>query len=144
MVGFCSGGFAAEAELAPGATSTRLTGVQANKLAGDATADAIAIREAGIREGYFNTPFGPRKVDVVVLGDDVLGIESKVGRTALVRIRQELAKDLWLRRQGQIDRLRWEFSPNEAGELGPNGPLLQKLQKHGVEVRINQANPTMY
>ena len=68
--------------VAPGATAP-LTGVQANRAAGDAAADAIAIREAGIREGYFNTVGGVRKPNVIVLGEDVLSIESKVGRTPL-------------------------------------------------------------
>lgn len=80
-----------------------------------------------------------------MLGEDVLGIESKVGKTYLdSRIRQELARDWWLLRQRQLDRVRWEFSPNELGELGPSAPLLQKLQKLGIEVRINPVSPTTY
>jgi hypothetical protein len=84
-------------------------------------------------------------VGLLVLGDDILGIESKVGRISLdPRIRQELARDWWLMRQGQLDRVRWEFSPNEAGQIGPTRPLFQKLHKLRFEVQINPENPTNY
>jgi len=114
-------------------------GVRINRAAGDAAADLIAIREAGFREGYFETVGGIRKPDVIVPGESILSIESKVGRTALdSRIRQELARDWWLRRQGQVDRVIWEFFPNEVGEVGPTAPLLRKLRKLEFDVKINR------
>jgi hypothetical protein len=112
--------------------------VQINRRIGNAASDAIALREAGIREGYFETVGGVRMVDVVSLADEVIAIESKVGRTSLhSRVRQELARDWWLLRQGQVDKVVWEFSPNAAGELGPTGPLKQMLENLGIETRIN-------
>jgi hypothetical protein len=114
--------------------------VQANKLAGDAVRDLIAAREApALTEQVFTTVGGVRRIDVLKVGDELVGIESKVGRTALdSRVRQELARDWWLRRQGQVDRIRWEFTPSSAtGAGGPTEPLLQKLQKLGFDVRIN-------
>jgi RHS repeat-associated protein len=118
----------------------RNTGVQANKLAGDSVRDLIAARETpALTEQTFTTVGGVRRVDVLKLGDELVSIESKVGKTALdSRVRQELARDWWLRRQGQVGRVVWEFTPSEAtGSGGPTAPLMQKLQKLGFEVRIN-------
>jgi hypothetical protein len=114
--------------------------VQANKLAGDAMRDVIAAREApALTEQTFTTVGGVRRIDVLKLGDELVGIESKVGRTSLdAAVRQELARDWWLVRQGQLDRVVWEFTPSQVtGAGGPTGPLLQKLQKLGFDVRIN-------
>jgi len=63
---------------------------------------------------------------VVKVGDKLVAIESKVGRADLTaRVRQELARDWWLRRQGQVDRVVWEFTPSEVtGAGGPTAPLL--------------------
>ncbi len=118
----------------------RTAGIQANKAAGDAVRDLIAAREApALTEQVFTTVGGVRRVDVLKLGDELVGIESKVGRTALdSRVRQELARDWSLRRQGQLDRVRWEFTPSgTTGAGGPTAPLLQKLQKLDFDVRIN-------
>lgn len=55
--------------------------VQANKAAGDAVRDAIALREApALVEQSFRTVGGIRKIDVLKVGDRLVGIESKVGR----------------------------------------------------------------
>jgi RHS repeat-associated protein len=116
-------------------------GVQANKAAGDAVRDAIAQREApALTEQVFNTVGGARRVDVLKLGDELVGIESKVGRTALdSRIRQELARDWWLQRQSKLDRVIWEFSRSErTGKIGPTSQLAEKLEKLGFETRINE------
>lgn len=118
----------------------RTAGVQANRAAGNAVRDLIAAREApALTEQVFNTVGGVRRVDVLKLGDELIGIESKVGRTALdSRVRQELARDWWLRRQGQVDQIMWEFTPSgTTGVGGPTAPLLQKLQKLDFGVRIN-------
>ena len=114
--------------------------MQANKVAGDAVRDLIAAREApALTERTFTTVGGVRRIDVLKLGDELVGIESKVGRTALdSRVRQELARDWWLRRQGQVDRVIWEFTPSgTTGVGGPTAPLLDKLQKLGFDVRVN-------
>jgi hypothetical protein len=116
------------------------SGVQANKAAGDAVRDLIAAREEmALVEQSFSTVGGMRRVDVLKLGQELISIESKVGRTALdARVRQELARDWWLRRQGQVDRVVWEFSPSDVtGKVGPSKPLLEMLNKLGFEVRIN-------
>ncbi len=114
--------------------------VQANKAAGDAVRDLIAAIEApALIEQSFTTVGGVRRIDVLKLGNELVGIESKVGRTVLdSRVRQELARDWWLRRQGQLDRVRWEFSPSDmTGKVGPTQQLLEKLHKLGFDVRIN-------
>lgn len=115
-------------------------GIQANKSAGDTIRDAIAAREApALIEQSYSTVGGIRRIDVLKLGDELLGIESKVGRTSLdSRVRQELARDWWLLRQGKLDRIRWEFSPSEVtGKVGPTKQLLEKLLGLGFDIIIN-------
>lgn len=133
---------AAEGEVSSSSalSASQTTGVQANKQAGDAVRDLIAAREApALTEQVFSTVGGVRRVDVLKLGDELVGIESKVRRTSLdSRVRRELARDWWLRRQGQVDRIQWEFTPSSTtGAGGPTQPLLEKLGKLGFDVRIN-------
>ena len=82
---------------------------------------------------------GIQRLDVLKLGDDLVAIESKVGKTALTsRVRQELARDWWLRRQDQVQRVVWEFSrSNVTGEIGATKSLPEKLKKLGIDVIIN-------
>jgi len=89
-----------------------------------------------LTEQTFTTVGGVRRVDVLKLRDDTLAIESKVGRTSLgSRERQELARDWWLRRQGQFGEVRWEFTPSTVTkEVGPTPALKQKLDKLCFEV----------
>jgi hypothetical protein len=82
-------------------TEAAKTGVQANRIAGNAFRDEIAARliaegRKAITEVYKVTPFGARYIDIEVsMGGKVLGgIETKVGSSqynALQRI-----KDIWL------------------------------------------------
>jgi RHS repeat-associated protein len=121
-------------------TTAPLTGVQLNKAIGDATADAIASRyPVALREVPFETIGGTRISDVVPLDGSNIAIESKVGVTSLdSRIRQELARDWWLRRQGQVST-QWEFTPSPiTGKGGPTPALLEKLQKLGIPYKINE------
>jgi hypothetical protein len=118
----------------------RNSSIQANKAAGDMARDLIAARESTeLIEQTFRTVVGLRRIDVLKVGDGLIGIESKVGRTAFdSRVRQELARDWWLRRQGKLDQVVWEFSVSGVtGQCGPTRQLLEKLQKLGFEVRIN-------
>ncbi len=113
--------------------------ILANKSAGDSARDAIAAREApAVIEQTFKTAGGPRRVDVVKIGETRVGIESKVGRVSLTpEVRQELARDWWLRRQGQLDKIVWEFSRSAVtNKIGPTRPLLKKLKDLDFEVRI--------
>lgn len=113
--------------------------ILSNKLAGDRARNAIAAREApAVVEKTFKTVGGPRRVDVVKIGETRVGIESKVGRVSLTpEIRQELARDWWLRNQGQLDKIVWEFSRSAVtNKIGPTKPLLEKLKQLGFEVRI--------
>jgi RHS repeat-associated protein len=109
------------------------SGVQANKVAGDAARDVIAARTGGIIEQNFRVTGGLRRVDVLV---GTAAIESKVGKTSLSgRVRQELARDVKLLRSGQVDRVRWEFSTSGVtGKGGPTGPLRRKLEKFGIDI----------
>ena len=77
---------------------------------------------------------------MVAIGNERVGIESKVDRTSLRQaIRQELARDWWLLRTKKVDRIIWEFSRSPTtGEIGPNAPLLRKLRSLGFEIRINE------
>jgi hypothetical protein len=105
------------------AEKSGVSGIGANKLAGDSMRNVIAAREApALIEQSFSTVGGVRRVDILKLGKQTLAIESKVGITALdSRVRQELARDWWLSRQGQVGGVRWEFSPSRVtGEVGPH------------------------
>ena len=104
----------------------RTAGIQANKAAGDAVRDLIATREApALIEQTFRTVGGVRRVDVLKLGDELAAIESKVGRTGLglrgSRIRQELARDWWLQRQGQVDPRHLGVYPERSDGAGWSG-----------------------
>jgi len=117
------------------AENAGLRGVQLNKAIGDATADAIASRyPLALREVPMTTVGGVRRVDVLTLGERHLAIESKVGLTGLdSRIRQELARDWWLRRTGKVDDVIWEFTPSPiTGQGGATPALLDKLNKLGI------------
>ena len=48
-----------------------------------------------------------------------------------------LARDWWLRRQGQLQGARWEFFPNEFGEIGPTRPLQKALDRLGILWNLN-------
>jgi hypothetical protein len=127
-------------ELFPGSKPPPTTStIKANKSAGDAVRDRIAIREAPAKiEQELETVGGIRRLDVLKSGTERIAIESKVGLTDLSsHVRQELSRDWWLLRQEQVDRVIWEFSRSEVtGLQGPTSRLLSKLQKLGIEVRI--------
>jgi len=126
-------------DVGPGSAAN--TGVQANKAAGDAMRDIIAKREApALTEVNLWTDAGRlRRADVLKLGDEVVEIESKVGRTGLTsRTRQELARDWWLKRQNKVDDVWWEFSQSDVTDkLGPTRTLQEKLDKLGFRTIIN-------
>lgn len=113
------------------------TGVAANRAAGNAARDFIAAREApSLIEQNLRTTGGLRRLDVLKEGDELVGIESKVGRTSLTpRVRQELARDVKLLRSGELDQVRWEFWKSaRTGEGGPSSALRQRLDKFGIEI----------
>ena len=82
---------------------------------------------------------GVRRIDVLRLSQPTLAIESKVGRTSLTpAVRQELARDWWLQRQGKVGGVRWEFSPSQVtGKVGPTGALQEKIDRLGFETIIH-------
>lgn len=115
-------------------------GVQANSQAGNAARDEIAAREAPVsKERRFETAAGSRFSDVLKEGKERVVIESKVGLTSLSKVvKQQLARDWWLRHEGKVDRVIWEFTRSKVtGEVGPNEPLRKILEKLGFEIRIN-------
>jgi len=78
-----------------------ITGVQANRLAGNAFRDEIAqtLRSAGrdvVTEVYKSTPFGRRFIDLEVSGHGQVlgGIETKLGSSPYTPAQR--AKDSWL------------------------------------------------
>ena len=85
-------------------------------------------------------------MDVVKIGDKIVGFESKVGKTGLTRgrTRQQLARDIWLLRSRQLDEIVWEFSRSaRTCKIGPSGPLLKKLKKFeelGIKIRITDVS----
>jgi hypothetical protein len=94
---------------------------------------------------------GLRRLDVLKLGEELVGIESKVGRTSLGprggRVRQELARDWWSRRRAgglpggaaKVDKVRWEFTRSQVtDQVGPTPSLRDKLVKLGFEIVVNE------
>jgi hypothetical protein len=75
--------------------ATEITGVQANRIVGNAAADELAssLEEAGLtveREVYYDTPYGGRFADLQVSsGDESLGlVEVKVGNSPYTATQQ--------------------------------------------------------
>ncbi len=118
-------------------------GVGANRAAGNASRDFIAEREApALIEQNLRTTGGLRRLDVLKKGSELIGIESKAGRTGLTaRVRQELARDVKLLPLGKLDQVRWEFWKSaRTGQGGPSAALRQKLEKFGIEI-VEHDNP---
>lgn len=59
--------------------------------------------------------------------------EAKSGYQSLKREnREQIDKDVWLRENPEVDT-EWHFFPSKtSGILGPNGPLLDYLQKNKI------------
>lgn len=45
----------------------------------------------------------------------------------------QIAKDQLLMQNGQVSGVKWIFSPNSFGEVGPSGPLADMLDAAGIE-----------
>ena len=116
-----------------------------NQSRGNAARDFVAEREGtGRIEKTLMVNGRARRLDVAPEGPIRMGIETKVGRQSLgkpgshSRIRQQLARDMKLIRSNQLQKVRWEFFRSRVtGECGPTGPLLEKLNKLGIEVVIH-------
>jgi len=117
-----------------------LGGIRGNKIRGDRARNYVAARE-GTRniEPSLTVTGGVRRIDVVTDGPLKLGIETKVGRTYLTEdVRRQLARDIKLTHTGDLQRIRWEFFESSVtGQGGPSGPLLEKLRKLGINVKIH-------
>jgi RHS repeat-associated protein len=111
--------------------------VVANKVAGDAAADAIAARYPGARrEVTFGTEIGARRVDVLTRTG--LAIESKVGRTSLTsEIQTQIAKDILLRQGGDVRKVEWVFSRSKTG-VGPTAQLARALDEAGISWHVER------
>ncbi len=101
MVGGAGSALRTLAIRAPVVQAKALTGIQANKLIGNAAADELAmtLRQGGLtveREVFYRTPFGARFADLrVSSGDQVLGlVEVKVGESSYTAFQR--AKDAWI------------------------------------------------
>jgi hypothetical protein len=108
----------------------------ANRAAGNDARDAIAAMYPGSQtEVPFGTELGARIVDV--LTPENLAIESNVGYTTISnRIMSQIAKDQLLMQNGDVSGVKWMFSPNEYGEVGPSGPLANTLEQAGFSWEI--------
>jgi hypothetical protein len=108
----------------------------ANRAAGNAARDAIADMYPGsTTEVRFDTELGTRIVDV--LTPENIAIESKVGYTTVSRVTaSQMAKDQLLIESGKVSGVKWIFSPNEYGDVGPSGPLGDALDSAGIPWEI--------
>ena len=105
----------------------------------NAARDYVAAREGTTRiEQTLMVHGRARRIDVFPEGPIRMGIETKVGRTSLKKdVRRQLAREVKLFRSKQLETTRWEFFKSKVkGEVGPTGPLLDKLEKLGIDVAI--------
>ncbi len=90
-----------------------------------------SVQEAAKRT--FDTPFGSRVADAFSVGKRLLG-ESKYGYQGLSKfIKNEIAKDLYLIKQGY--KVEWHFYWSQVSNSGgPSGPLRKALQAAGITI----------
>lgn len=120
-------------EAAEGAATT---GVQANKVAGDAASNFLNSVYGGTREVSLSTSLGVRRIDNLV---DGVAMESKVGRTSLSKsVDMQIRKDMDLLNSpvSGVNAVEWHFFPGKTG-IGPTAPLLQRLEGCGFTVCIH-------
>lgn len=134
--GFATGGLARGLGLGAARATTGVVneaGIAANQAAGNAARDVIAASHPGSEiEQTFNTALGARRVDVVT--QNLVGIESKVGRTSLTGTTSaQIAKDVWLLQNNELANIQWVFTRSAVtGKVGPTGPLARALGAAGI------------
>jgi RHS repeat-associated protein len=80
------------------------------------------------------TPRGWRFIDVLTAGGRA--IEVKTGRVyATGFVRLQIWKDVWLRQNGELTGVTWDFSPSSVtGRVGPSPVLRELLEKAGIRI----------
>jgi RHS repeat-associated protein len=108
-----------------------------NKENGDAFADGIAsLYQGSRREVTMEAESGLRRADVLTAERG--SIEAKLGRTGVTRrTRQEVQRDVELRRDGKVSSLEWVFGTSPVtGKVGPTRPLADLLDANDIPWRI--------
>ncbi|NTW40637.1 MAG: hypothetical protein HGA44_12245 [Cellulomonadaceae bacterium] len=111
--------------------------IAANQAAGNAARDLLAAAHPNsLIEQSLQTTAGVRRVDV--LTQELVAIESKVGRTSLTAATQaQLTKDALLLENGDVAAVEWVFSRSAVtGKVGPTGPLAEALDSAGIPWRL--------
>jgi len=117
-----------------GRTPAAPTGVQANRLAGQARENFLLRTYGGRSQVTLQTSLGRRIIDNLAGG---VARESKVGLTSLTRrVQTQIAKDVELMERGLVDSVEWHFFPSSTG-VGPTAPLRQALEEAGIGILIH-------
>ncbi len=102
-----------------------------------------AIGEAALKtmggqsQAFFRTKSGKARYVDQLVGD--VAHEAKTGYASLTKeIKEQIAKDVELIREGRIGSSVWHFFESPATlKKGPSGPLLSALQAAGIQVVIH-------
>ena len=98
--------------------------------------DWLAQNLGGQSQVYFDTTQGGRYVDQLANG---VAYESKVGYASLTpRLQLQIEKDAELLNSGRVAGYEWHFFQSPVtGRLGPSQPLLNELQRNGINVILH-------
>jgi hypothetical protein len=118
--------------------------VQRNYQAGKAAeAEIISQFPEGTAEPQHfplpNPPFNDGRFVDVLVEEEGLAIESKVGRTgANKRIREQIAKDKWiLENSTKVSVIEWQFRRSgQTGKVGPTPKLERALNEAGIMWKV--------
>ncbi|MGV0585002.1 hypothetical protein ABQE45_14765 [Mycobacteroides chelonae] len=127
----------ATARAAAAASGARLSQIQANRTMGNAARDWLASTsyQGAKTEVFFDTPAGARYADI--LTGNKIAVESKVGAQSLSKVSDQLAKDIWLMNNRDINGAEWVFMKSViTGKGGPDAALAQALSNAGIPWRM--------
>ena len=90
-------------------------------------------KEFGGQKQALSADSGRRDIDCFTHGDRV-SREAKFGKQNWsTRLQEEIDKDVELMKAGKVSRTEWHFYENPSnGEIGPNSPLKEALDKAGI------------
>ncbi len=127
----------ATARASAAASGARLSQIQANRTMGNAARDWLASTsyQGAKTEVFFDTPAGARYADI--LTGNKIAVESKVGAQSLSKVSDQLAKDIWLMNNRDINGAEWVFMKSViTGKGGPDAALAQALSNAGIPWRM--------
>jgi hypothetical protein len=114
------------------------SGVNKAKIGATGVVGEAALKAmGGTSQAFFRTGSGKARYVDQLVGN--VAHEAKTGYASLAKeIREQIAKDVELIREGQINSSVWHFFESPATlKKGPSAPLLSALQAAGIQVIIH-------